>query len=706
MTNLSAPTGAIDTPRTSLKERFASVPEGDYVRDVLALLLFATSLVLPTSYLAADAPQKDALFIGAIAISAIALVFPYAARFGLLPATWTVARTRAIRLLLAVPFVLLYLWHAVGAHLFTDDAPFGIGAAFALAGAGVALSAQARASELGPIDRDRSPASTARFFALILAALIAIGYIGSAIFIATQTDGKATALVLTFVLVLAGGAAVAVPALAAVFKHTRAWISLATGYAIAITAFLYLTAKDPASVVPKFETAQFYGPLATHPVALTVGLGLFLFPAFAAVVSAPAFARVARRSSDLEQRLDLAAIVLRTMALLGVLFALVHAGYAVLVPSDELRAYGDGFLADNIAAALTGVVIVVVALIALRSFNRNPGTSRAPITIALVLSAILALVLTALSPFTGLGIGQLLLLLTIPAIGAYALIGNKASRDFFAEASKTRPEPRRDTYEWTAASVVPRAEVLAAPGNGSPATPTRVSSAPAGRRSDSFAPAAGATDAVDVVAPVNGPVGASPDAPATRSSEQRETSVSSPVSGDSAFSPTTGGAPALSEPVAPGAAEPAPVGVTRTSIHQLGGENTDSVQSASPHSSVSPHSEATQVIGEVPDDATVTASRAANSRNSEGAPTEAISRSEVLGLEEATTGSTVSTHGYSEAEALDPATPAIVLAKIAELAPELRPALAKNPSTYPALIEWLGQLGDPAVDAALAHRGH
>jgi hypothetical protein len=140
--------------------------------------------------------------------------------------------------------------------------------------------------------------------------------------------------------------------------------------------------------------------------------------------------------------------------------------------------------------------------------------------------------------------------------------------------------------------------------------------------------------------------------------------------------------------------------VTRTSIHQLGGENTESVQSASPHS------EATPVMGEVPDDATVTASRVANSRNSESAPTETISRSEVLGLEEATTGSTVSAHGYSEAEALDPATPAIVLAKIAELAPELRPALAKNPSTYPALIEWLGQLGDPAVDAALAQRGH
>ncbi len=61
-------------------------------------------------------------------------------------------------------------------------------------------------------------------------------------------------------------------------------------------------------------------------------------------------------------------------------------------------------------------------------------------------------------------------------------------------------------------------------------------------------------------------------------------------------------------------------------------------------------------------------------------------------------------HGYTYEQAKDPATPAIVLAKIAELAPELRPALAENPSTYPALVEWLGQLGDPAVDAALGRR--
>ena len=44
------------------------------------------------------------------------------------------------------------------------------------------------------------------------------------------------------------------------------------------------------------------------------------------------------------------------------------------------------------------------------------------------------------------------------------------------------------------------------------------------------------------------------------------------------------------------------------------------------------------------------------------------------------------------------------IAQIAQYAPELRACIARNPNTYPALIEWLGQLGDPAINAALAFR--
>lgn len=44
------------------------------------------------------------------------------------------------------------------------------------------------------------------------------------------------------------------------------------------------------------------------------------------------------------------------------------------------------------------------------------------------------------------------------------------------------------------------------------------------------------------------------------------------------------------------------------------------------------------------------------------------------------------------------------IAQIAQYAPELRACIAYNPNTYPALIDWLAQLHDPQVDAALAAR--
>src|SRR5665648_743622 len=59
---------------------------------------------------------------------------------------------------------------------------------------------------------------------------------------------------------------------------------------------------------------------------------------------------------------------------------------------------------------------------------------------------------------------------------------------------------------------------------------------------------------------------------------------------------------------------------------------------------------------------------------------------------------------FTAAQASDPQTPGQVLADIAALRPDLRGAVASNPSTYPGLLEWLGSLGEPAVDAAIAAR--
>ncbi|WP_136191869.1 hypothetical protein [Actinomyces procaprae] len=56
------------------------------------------------------------------------------------------------------------------------------------------------------------------------------------------------------------------------------------------------------------------------------------------------------------------------------------------------------------------------------------------------------------------------------------------------------------------------------------------------------------------------------------------------------------------------------------------------------------------------------------------------------------------------ARASDPDAELKTLHELANNYPGLRPYIAENPRTYPALLEWLAALGDPAVDAALARR--
>lgn len=61
-------------------------------------------------------------------------------------------------------------------------------------------------------------------------------------------------------------------------------------------------------------------------------------------------------------------------------------------------------------------------------------------------------------------------------------------------------------------------------------------------------------------------------------------------------------------------------------------------------------------------------------------------------------------YGFTAQQALDPNTDPATLQQIAQYAPELLPCLAKNPNTYPALLDWLRGLNDPAINAALASR--
>lgn len=57
------------------------------------------------------------------------------------------------------------------------------------------------------------------------------------------------------------------------------------------------------------------------------------------------------------------------------------------------------------------------------------------------------------------------------------------------------------------------------------------------------------------------------------------------------------------------------------------------------------------------------------------------------------------------AVAADPRTPPETLDYLVRTNPATLPYIAANPSTYPALLDWLATLDDPEINAALAQRG-
>lgn len=69
-----------------------------------------------------------------------------------------------------------------------------------------------------------------------------------------------------------------------------------------------------------------------------------------------------------------------------------------------------------------------------------------------------------------------------------------------------------------------------------------------------------------------------------------------------------------------------------------------------------------------------------------------------------TPGATDPSQRTPQERASDPATTALELQQLAADHPEVRPAIAKHPAAYPALLDWLGALGDSAVNAALVER--
>lgn len=655
------------TRPSGLKHTFANIPGADYVRDVLALVLLLASFKLPLTAVSSQTvpANSQALYVLMTVLAGLALTLPYLTRFGIMPKGWKVSSTRSLRLVLSVPYLGYFLWLLVGPHIF-EVSNLGVGTAFAVGGAGVALAAQARQSELGPESQDRAAGSTAALCATLIASAMAIAYVASLVVTIIKANEATNFPYIAVVFALASTAFfILLPALAVALKKTAGWRSFVIGLGITLVVIFYFGATS-AGGLPMVEsftaiTTPAAGLALFLPLTFTLGVGSFLLPVLAATVSAPAFKRITVRNSPLEQRLDLAAITLRMSAILGGVLVLVSAIYlitfkdaAVYVQPGVGRANGQA-----ITILVLGLIIVAVCLGALKAFNANPAGSRITIAIALAVVALSGLIILSSAPVLGekiLVAGHLILALGLPAIGAYALIGNKPTREFFANFAANRPAPSTQAYEWS--------------GN----TPIQANSAP-------YHPTQ------------TGPVNIGTQSQQGRPQQPHFTPGGSPTGSQQAYQPNSGYEPQTVSQAPPVVKQqpvvgPEPVSSQEPVVDPEPQVNPEPVRADARQNSEQTHSD---------DTATQTVSRAAvadmvDQANGSDQHTQVISEQPLP------------SHGYTREVAVDPKTPAVVLAKIAEVAPELRPALAQNPSTYDALLGWLAQIGDPEIDAALKRR--
>ncbi|NKX93073.1 hypothetical protein HF995_07260 [Sanguibacter hominis ATCC BAA-789] len=619
----AAATDVIDlTEAQAPAKPFAGVPDSDYVRDIVSALLLLVSLQLVWNG-AGESAAGVAWVLAPTLLSVVSLALPYLARFGALPASWTVHTTRRARVLLNLPYIL-----AVVAQVVLDAAVRsrleGVGAAAALGLAGALLAATPRASELGPVEQDRAATSTWSRVAALVAAVSGIGLLAWIVLYVVEissrtSSGNRTSVVIALVATTLVALALLAPVLAAALGRTIAWSRALVALAVAHVLVLFVTDGD--QVRSLVETL--------HPLRdvlfLPNGFGLFLLPAVAVLAASPAVRRRATQNVAVAW-FESVRVTLLLQALLAV----------VLAVASVLQIWITGSrVADLVPAAVVLLLIAGLALGALSTVGRkSPADSRGTVLVLMGASLVTGCVLLGMTGgplrvFLPFLVIRLAIALVLPAAVILALTVPDPVREYLAANPRTpRPGDGSAAYRWTPRPERPQA---ARPAPAQASYPSAVSGHEVG-----YPPAPQGAPA---------PAQSSPTAPAL-----------APDSSGYGMVPVESPAPAAPAEV-PSAQETTTVLPAATST-EIGAP------------------EAHEIVS----------------------PTEKVALSDPIdqaGREEG---------GFTWAQAADPSTPAATLAQIVQDAPTLRAAVASNPTTYPALLEWLGQLGDPEVDAALAAR--
>ena len=661
-------------PGTSARaSAFQSVPVRDYVTDAVALVLLLVSLGLGWDFRYAANERVEVVLLTVVSILSLSLF--YLARSGALPRGWTNRTVLGVRALANLPYALLVLVYLVldVSRAFTDGpaqgtVPGGVGPAVAVGLAGAVLAATPRAAELrSPRTAELAAAWTRRALVGLLATAVVLQLVGlvsliadASIWVRSATAAMGVASVVIAALV---AAAVVVGPLLGVVLGSGPWrrVLIATA-ATATAAFVFYA--------PLHHEQAESGLHAATSVALWDAAYVVL-PAAGVLVLSPIWQRLVRPPvSVVRGWFDAASLAWTSIAVVAGGLVLVH-----LVVLVTLAGQRDGVDGWRVQLVLLLAACAAAALVARALFDvDNPGTRAGALalTLAVVVLGFVAVILAGQQrPFswTTVDVPVLLVAFGLPALVGIALLGPTPVRAWFATHS-AGPRPAWDDNDPEPAG--PPAASASAGADG-PATPTPDVTVPA-------------SSAAVIPSQPSSPEWHGAAAPEAAAPSQPAAVVHADEGVDETTHPRQAAAQDRASTEQQGRAEDDDEGATWFDEYSSTGSAQVPVEAGQqdvPVEAVPDETIAIAVPEPAQDDAVVVSEASPAPHGGDVAPPP---------------------HPFTVEQALDPSTDLEVLAAIAAQAPELRVHLAANPSTYPDLLDWLGRLGDPEIDAALARR--
>ncbi|WP_026876643.1 zinc ribbon domain-containing protein [Jiangella gansuensis] len=674
---------------------FADIPVLDYVRDVVALVLLLVSFGMPWDL--ADTATGKVYVILVTLLSIVSLSLPYLKRGGVLPVAWGSAELRLARLAANAPYVVVVLITLVLGYVGENNGDgIGVGIAFGLAGA--LLAAQGRQAEQTPADG--GDGALWRWISLGIGGLFALLTLISLIVFLTDGAENLDWEQITYAVVamLAMFALAALP-LWGVLRGDAAWrdVLITLG---AVALFVNVWQLNADETMPDAWSLSHAGPW------------LVLVPALAVAVSAPALnARFQARAGAAHWVAVAARMFLLTMlaAAVGVVLYVLS-----LIAVETGRGVG-------IVVLVLLLISALAALVGRNALVRSPNQGRA---VAVVAAGVLILLGVVVAAVLGGSDDQIV---AVPDAVILSLLW------WFGVAVivvLTAPGSVRGEFGPVGASQLNLSSVLPGNGNG-----TATSTADASTTTAAGATAGGAAGTAAAGAAAAGREKQRDDVPASPAVPS-ESETDKPAGTDSR-EPEVRAAdvPVTEEPVVEEPSEErlrdGLAGAPEQSSAESAGSRAGAAEADASGERAADAGTAEEEAAAEPDAAEPGGPREASGLNvrETAGPISGLAVSEPAAADSAETRAdrpavddvatrvqpsvdatrvdqpAVSESGFDARTALDPNTPLQTLADIAAQEPGLRKYIAANPSTYPELLDWLGQLGDPEVDEALRRRG-